>query len=68
MKQRIHIDSREWEKVHREKLMAKVQKIQTLRALLEEWEARPDQVDHAYLLALRARLRSAENQFGSMKP
>jgi hypothetical protein len=67
-KQRIHWDTWDQSKVHREKLIAKAQKIQGLRALLEMWEERPDEVDHEYLLSLRARLRSAENQFAAMKP
>jgi len=67
-RQKIHWDSRERERVHQEKLFAKVQKIEGLRALVEMWEELPDQVDHEYLLALRARLRSAENQFKAMKP
>jgi hypothetical protein len=67
-RQRIHWDTWDRDKIHREKLIRKAQKIQALRALLEMWEERPDQVEHDYLLALRARLRSAENQFAAMKP
>jgi hypothetical protein len=67
-KQQIHWDTWNQSKVHREKVIAKAQKIQGLRALLEMWEERPDEVDREYLLSLRARLRSAENQFAAMKP
>lgn len=59
-------DSREGNHVHQEKVLRKLEKIQVLKALLEEWEARPDEVDHDYLLGLRARLRSAQNQLESM--
>lgn len=64
-KQRIHWDDFQSERVHREKLQRKVQKIEGLRALLEMWEARDD-ADHAYILELRAKLRSAENQLVAM--
>jgi hypothetical protein len=67
-RQSIHRDSRDFDRIHQAKLIAKAQKIQGLRALLEMWEERPDQVDREYLLALRARLRSAENQFAAMRP
>jgi hypothetical protein len=59
-------DSYELDRERRDKLQRKMQKIDTLRALLEMWESRPDEVDHDYLLALRARLRSAENQLAAM--
>ena len=61
----IYWDSRELDRTHREKMARKYQKIQTLRALLEMWEERPD-ADHAYILQLRAKLRSAENQLAAM--
>lgn len=64
-KQQIHWDTWDLGKIHREKLLAKVQKIQGLRALLEMHEANPDH-DHDYVLGLRARIRSAENQLASM--
>jgi hypothetical protein len=60
--QSVHWDSLEHDKAHREKVIAKWQKIQTLRALVEMHEADPN-CDHEYLLALRARVRSAENQY-----
>jgi hypothetical protein len=65
-KQRISLHSWDWDKLHQQKRIAKLEKIQTLRALLEMHESNPDH-DHEYLLGLRARLRSAENQFNAMK-
>jgi hypothetical protein len=70
-RQRIHWDTRERDHVHRQKLLAKIQKIQGLKALLEMWDsASPEasQNNHKYILRLRARLRSAENQLAAMKP
>ena len=55
----------QYDRVHRDKLQRKYEKIETLRALLEMWEANPDH-DHEYILELRAKLRSAENQLASM--
>lgn len=59
-------DTWEHEKLHREKRIRKLEKIEMLKALLEMHEANPKH-DHAYILALRARLRSAENQYAAMK-
>jgi hypothetical protein len=67
-RQQIHWNTREHDQLHQQKLLAKIQKIEGLKALLEMWEQRPDQVEHSYLLKLRARLRSAENQLNAMKP
>jgi hypothetical protein len=66
-KPKIHWDKYHLERIHREKVVRKTQKIQTLRALLEMHEADPDH-DHDYVIGLRARLRSVENQFAAMKP
>ncbi len=66
-RQHTHWDTAEREHVHREKVLAKAQKIQGLRALLEMWEENPNH-DHDYILQLRAKLRSAENQLKAMKP
>ena len=63
--QSTHWDSMQFDRVHREKLQRKVEKIDTLRALLEMWEANPDH-DHDYILELRAKLRSAESQLAAM--
>lgn len=60
-------DSQEHIKIHRERLHRKTQKIATLKALLEMWEATPTH-DHAYILRLRAKLRSAEHQLEAMLP
>jgi hypothetical protein len=65
-RQRIHWDSRDLDRQHREKLARKYERIQGLRALLEMWEARPDEAGHEYILQLRAKLRSAENQLAAM--
>jgi hypothetical protein len=64
---RTRLGSREWDRIHREKRIRKLERIHVLRDLQEMWEARED-VDHAYLLRLRARLRSAENQYAAMQP
>lgn len=64
--QSVYRDAYEDSKLHREKVIAKRQKIETLRALLEMWESMPDDHDHEYILALRARLRSAQNQLDAM--
>jgi len=55
------------EEIHRQKVWAKMERVHGLRALLEEWEAYPD-LDYDYVLGLRARLRSAENQLEVMRP
>jgi hypothetical protein len=52
---------------HQAKLLAKLQKIQTLQALLEVWESHPNP-DHAYIIQLRAKLRSVVNQYEAMRP
>jgi hypothetical protein len=66
-RQRIPLDSWEAELAHRKKVTAKLQKIQTLQALLQEWESHPNP-DHAYILQLRAKLRSLEHQYNAMRP
>jgi hypothetical protein len=63
--QSTHWDSRSQERLHKDKLQRKYEKRETLRALLEMWEANPDH-DHAYILELRAKLRSVENQLSAM--
>lgn len=63
--QSTHWDSMQFERVHREKLQRKVEKIDVLKALLEMHEANPEH-DHAYILELRAKLRAAQNQLESM--
>lgn len=60
-------DSQEHIKIYRQRLHRKLEKIATLKALLEMWEAHPNH-DHAYILKLRAKLRSAEHQLEAMQP
>jgi hypothetical protein len=62
-----YFESLERDRIHRQKLSRKIQRIDGLRALLEEWEAFPE-LDYQYVLRLRQRLRSAENQLEAMKP
>ncbi len=50
---------------HKARRIAKLQRIQGLRDLLETHEANPDN-DQAYVLKLRARLRAAQNQLDAM--
>ncbi len=50
---------------HKARRIAKLQRIQGLRDLLETHEANPDN-DHAYVLKLRARLRAARNELEAM--
>lgn len=65
---KIYLNSRDWDRAHQEKRIAKLQKIQGLRALLEMWEECIEtDADHQYVLMLRAKLRSAENQYRAMK-
>jgi hypothetical protein len=66
-RQRIALDSWESQLNHRKKVTAKLQKIQTLQALLQEWESNPNP-DHAYILELRRKLRSLEHQYNAMQP
>jgi hypothetical protein len=65
-KQRVELDTWGYDQQHREKRTRKLEKILMLRALLEMYENNPD-ADHDYVLGLRARLRSAENQLAAMK-
>ena len=65
--QRIYRNTREFDRLHREKLLKKAQKVCGLQDLLEEWETVPD-ADYDYVLGLRARLRSAQNQLTAMRP
>ncbi len=58
-------DDYEQDREHKARRIAKLQRIQGLRDLLETHEANPDN-DHEYVLKLRARLRAAQNQLESM--
>ncbi len=51
---------------HKARRIAKLQRIQGLKDLLETHESNPDTYDHEYVLKLRARLRAAENQLLAM--
>ncbi len=58
-------DDYEQDREHKARRIAKLQRIQGLRDLLETHEANPDN-DHEYVLKLRARLRAAQNQLDAM--
>ncbi len=58
-------DDYEQDKEHKARRIAKLQRIQGLKDLLDTHEANPDN-DHEYVLKLRARLRAAENQLNAM--
>ncbi len=58
-------DDYEESKQHKARRIAKLQRIQGLKDLLETHESNPDN-DHEYVLKLRARLRAAENQLNAM--
>ncbi len=51
---------------HKARRIAKLQRIQGLRDLLETHEARDD-ADHEFVLKLRALLRAAQNQLEAME-
>jgi hypothetical protein len=57
----------ELENRHQEKLKRKAERIGVLRALVDMHTKDPN-VDHEYLVGLRARLRTAICNFESMKP
>ncbi len=58
-------DDWEQDREHKARRIAKLQRIQGLRDLLETHESNPDN-DHEYVLKLRARLRAAQNQLDAM--
>ncbi len=58
-------DDYEQDREHKARRIAKLQRIQGLRDLLETHESRDD-ADHEYVLKLRARLRAAQNQLEAM--
>lgn len=66
-RQCIHWSTREREKVHKQKVLRKLDKIAGLQDLLDTHENLPDP-DHKYVLQLRAKLRCAQNQYNAMKP
>ena len=65
-RQAIYVESYDLDRIHSQRLLQKVQKIDTLKALIEMWEQNPNA--HDYVIQLRAKLRSAENQFLAMRP
>ncbi len=58
--------SRTQEERHRDKRQKKQERVQSLKALVDMWEADPN-CDHEYILGLRARHRAAVNQLAAMK-
>ncbi len=58
-------DDYEQDKEHKARRVAKLQRIQGLKDLLDTHESNPDN-DHEYVLKLRARLRAAQNQLEAM--
>ncbi len=58
-------DDWEQDREHKARRIAKLQRIQGLKDLLETHESDPDN-DHEYVLKLRARLRAAQNQLEAM--
>lgn len=64
-RQQIHKDNLEMDRVHRKTVIRKIERIQTLRALVEMWQERSDR---DYLRGLRARLHQAEQQLTCMRP
>ncbi len=61
-------DDYEQDRDHRERVIAKRQRIDMLQSLLQMWEERDNGNDdtHEYVLKLRARLRAAQNQLEAM--
>jgi hypothetical protein len=68
--QRVNFRSWDEELAHRQNVIRKLEKMQGLESLLAEWEAQPQDSDEyrAYLLELRAKLRSVRNQYEAMRP
>jgi hypothetical protein len=63
----IHHDTLLRERIHRAKVIKKLEKIQGLQALLEMWESHPNP-DPDYIHALHNRLRAAQIQYLAMQP
>jgi hypothetical protein len=67
MAKRLNDGQKTWRELdlsHKELRMRKAERIGMLTELVRYWETRDD---HEYLLALKRRLRSAENQLAAMK-
>lgn len=58
---------REVERRHRAAVQRKYEKIAMYRAIIEAWEAKPDQMDDEYLKEVRRKLNMTENQVKAMK-
>jgi hypothetical protein len=67
--QRTHFSSWDEELKHRSTTIKKLEKIQGLQALLDSWEAQPQDSDdyRAYIRTLREHLRRAQTQYACMK-
>ena len=63
-----YFTQRDHDKKHREAVMRKLEKIQGLVALLDTWEAQPENTDEyrKYLGNLRQKLHSARTQYQAM--
>jgi hypothetical protein len=68
--QRTHFRSWDEELAHRQAVIRKLEKLKGLESLLAEWESQPQDSDEyrAYLLELRAKLRSVRTQYLAMRP
>lgn len=67
MARRLNDGERTWREIdrqHKEARIRKAERIGMLTELVRIWELRDD---HKYLIALKRRLRSAENQLAAMK-
>ena len=63
-------EPRTWEeeKEHRRKVLSKLQRVQGLQSLIDEWEPIDSDEARDYLRELKERLRQARHQYFSMKP
>jgi hypothetical protein len=52
---------------HKENLHEKYEKVQTLKALIKEWEESPNP-DWIYIFKLQQKLKKAEKQLEHMRP
>lgn len=67
MARRLNDGERTWREIdrqHKEARIRKMERIGMLTDLVKYWETADD---HDYLIALKRRLRSAENQLAAMK-
>jgi hypothetical protein len=68
-KVQVYRNNLESERVHREKVIKKLEKIQGLTALLQMWEERENinAENHLYVAQLRRKLRQIETQYKAMR-